>query len=728
MTTTLDQTLLNQVSTALPDITRHQITTTLTLLNDGNTVPFVARYRKEMTGSLDEVQIRAVQDTWTHVEKLANRKHDVLTTIDAQNALTPALKEQINHATTLQAVEDLYLPYKQKRRTKATIAKEHGLMPFAKWLLTFPTTDSRSEAAAYVDAAQELPDVDAVITGAHEILAEAFSEEASFREFIRDYTRQHATLATSVKTKGKALDEDGVYQQYYDFEQPLAKLATYQTLAINRGEKAGVLKVTIAVDPAAILNFLRFRIVGHHQGSAVTIITAAYEDTYKRFIGPAIERELRGDLTDDANTHAIGVFGTNLYHLLMQAPMKGRVVLGFDPAYRTGCKLAVIDANGKFLTKLVIYPHKPASNDKRQAAAGQLHDLIETYQVEMIAIGNGTASRESEVFVAEVLRGIDRNVQYVIVNEAGASVYSASQAARDEFPDLHVEERSAISIGRRLQDPLAELVKIDPQSVGVGQYQHDVPTKELTHQLDNVVETAVNQVGVNLNTASSELLAHISGLNKTIANNVVTYRNENGRYTDRRQLKKVARLGPKAYEQAVGFLRIIGGKNPLDNTDIHPESYPVAKQILDLTATDTSQLGAPALATTLAALNHDQLAQQTGAGVATVTDILTSLAKPGRDLRDDMPAPLLRHDVLTLADLKPGMELQGTVRNVVDFGAFVDVGVKHDGLVHVSKLTKRFVKDPAAVVAVGDIVTVWVDDVDEVRQRIQLTMLDPNEA
>lgn len=727
MATQLDSTLLKQVADALPDIRSRQITATLNLLNDGNTIPFVSRYRKEMTGSLDEVQIRTVQDTWNHFEKLANRKTEVINSITEQKALTPKLKQQITAATTVQEVEDLYLPYKQKRRTKATIAKEAGLMPFAKWLLGFHKEAVETEATKYINPDKELPDVEAVLAGVHEILAEAFSEEASFREFIRDYTRSHAKLTTTVKSKGKEADEDGVYQQYYEFEQSFTKMAAYQTLAINRGEKAGVLRVSLDVDTDAIMNFFHFRTVGHRQGPAVAVIEDAYADTYKRFIGPAIERELRNELTDAANEHAIKVFGTNLYHLLMQAPMKGKIVLGFDPAYRTGCKLAVMDANGKYLDKLVIYPHKPAPANKRAAAAGEFHDFLEKYQVEMIAIGNGTASRESEIFVSDVLKGIKRDVEYVIVNEAGASVYSASQAARDEFPDLHVEQRSAISIGRRLQDPLAELVKIDPQSVGVGQYQHDVPNKELSAQLDTVVETAVNQVGVNLNTASSELLEHISGLNKTIANNVVAYRNENGRYTDRRQLKKVPRLGPKAYEQAVGFLRIIGGKNPLDNTDVHPESYPVANEILTLTNTDVDSLGSDEFKQATAKLDKHAIAAETGAGLETVTDILDSLAKPGRDLRDDMPAPLLRHDVLTIEDLKPGMELQGTVRNVIDFGAFVDVGVKHDGLVHISKLTKRFVKNPAEIVSVGDIVTVWVDSVDLNRQRIQLTMLKPNE-
>ena len=485
----------------------------------------------------------------------------------------------------------------------------------------------------------------------------------------------------------------------------------------------------VVVEEAPILNYLRFRLIGHRpQSEAVAFVQAAYEDSYKRFISPSIERELRHTLTETAQVKAIDVFGENLYHLLMQAPMKGKVVLGFDPAYRTGCKLAVIDQNGKFLEKAVIYPHKPAPQKKREAAQGELIALIERYQVEMIAIGNGTASRESEQFVADTLTKINRPVYYVIVNEAGASVYSASQEARDEFPDLHVEQRSAISIGRRLQDPLAELVKINPESVGVGQYQHDLPAKDLSGELDAVVERAVNQVGVNLNTASYQLLTHISGLSKTIAVNIVKYRDENGRYESRAQLKKVPRLGPKAYEQSVGFLRIVDGKNPLDNTDVHPESYAAAKQILKLASVPATKLGQTTENQKIKALNDQTLMAATGLGKETLQDIKASLQAPGRDLRDAMPAPLLRHDVLTIEDLKEGMQLQGTVRNVVDFGAFVDIGVKHDGLVHVSKLSAKFVSDPSKVVAVGDIVDVWVDSVDLNRQRIQLTMIQPKQA
>ena len=542
---------------------------------------------------------------------------------------------------------------------------------------------------------------------------------------MRNFTHNHGQLVTSLKKDGEEKDELKTYKQYYDFTGAVKDLNSYQVLAINRGEKEDVLSVKLAVDEKAVLNYLKFRLIRtKKENQATNFIEEAAADAYKRFLGPAIERELRRQLTDDADQQAIKVFGENLYHLLMQAPIKGKVVLGFDPAYRTGCKLAVLDENGKFLTKAVIYPHKPAPEKQRAAAEGEFIDLLEKYHVEMIAIGNGTASRESEQFVAAALKKIDRPVYYVIVNEAGASVYSASREARDEFPDLHVEQRSAISIGRRLQDPLAELVKIDPQSIGVGQYQHDLPKKELSGELDAIVERAVNRVGVNLNTASYQLLSQISGLNKTIAKNIVKYRDDNGRYTNRQQLKDVPRLGPKAFQQSVGFLRIVNGENPLDNTDVHPESYPIAAAMMEKADVAVADLGTPAATKRIRQLDPAEFTTAK-AGKATVNDIVASLQKPGRDLRDSMPAPLLRHDVMTIEDLKPGMQLQGTVRNVVDFGAFVDIGVKHDGLVHISKMTKKFTRDPRSVVSVGDIVDVWIDSVDLKRQRIQLTMLKP---
>ncbi|AVK64431.1 RNA-binding transcriptional accessory protein [Lactobacillus sp. CBA3606] len=721
----MDNEILKLVEKTLTDFKPQQIKAVLSLMTEGNTVPFIARYRKERTGDLDEVEIRAIKENYDRLASLESRKADVIKLISEQQQLTPALKAAITTADKLQTVEDLYLPYKQKRRTKATIAKEAGLEPLAAWLLKFPQGDIDQQAQQYVTAA--VPDATAALAGAHEILAEAFGDNANLRNWIRNETRNHGDLVVQVKPKGKALDEQGVYQQYYDFTSPVKQLVSYRVLAINRGEHEKVLRVNLQVAPTAIERYCHFRFIGQHQGPAVALIEAAYQDAYKRFIAPAIERELRHELTATADQQAIDVFGDNLYHLLMQAPLKGRVVLGFDPAYRTGCKLAVMDANGKFLDKLVIYPHKPAPMAKRTAAAAEFTAFIEKYQVEMIAIGNGTASRESEEFVATILKTLQRPVYYVIVNEAGASVYSASDNARAEFPDLHVEQRSAISIGRRLQDPLAELIKIDPKSVGVGQYQHDVPQKALSAQLDVVIETAVNQVGVNLNTASAELLTHISGLSKTIAQNIVAYRDENGEFRSRPQLKKVPRLGPKAYEQAVGFLRIIAGKTIFDNTDIHPESYPAAKALLQAAGLATQDVGT-AKAQQLTQVDLTQVATTTAVGTLTLQDISRSLQKPGRDVRETMPAPLLRQDVLKMSDLKPGMQLQGTVRNVVDFGAFVDIGVKQDGLVHISKLTTKFLKDPRRVVAVGDIVTVWVDEVDEQRQRIALTMIAPTEV
>ncbi|MCH4124136.1 MAG: RNA-binding transcriptional accessory protein [Levilactobacillus sp.] len=698
-----------------------QIQAVLSLLDEGNTVPFIARYRKERTGSLDEVAIRDIEDEARRLMKLNQRRQEVLKIIDEQGKLTPALRQNFARATVIQQVEDLYLPYKQKRRTKATVAREAGLTPLTEWLLTFPASGLDAKAQQFVDPAKDLPDLPAVWAGVHEILAETFSEQAAFREWIRQFTWQHGELTSKLKRGAADDDEQQVYATYYDFSQPLKQLPPYRVLAINRGEREKILTVGISVDPASILQYGHFRLVGQHQGPAVAKVTAAFADAYKRFLGPAIERELRRQLTEKADDHAIQVFGNNLYHLLMQAPLKGKVVMGFDPAYRTGCKLAIMDPNGRFLAKQVIYPHKPANAKDRAAAGPAFKQLLEKYHVEMIAIGNGTASRESEEFVSTILKTLDHPVYYVLVNEAGASVYSASANARAEFADFHVEERSAVSIGRRLQDPLAELIKIDPKAVGVGQYQHDVPEKALDAQLDRVVETAVNQVGVNVNTASPELLTHISGLTATTAKNIVAYRNENGAFAARQELKKVPRLGPKAYQQAVGFLRIIGGREPLDNTDIHPESYAAAHQLLTQLAPD-GQIGTPKLQQQLAQLNQAKWADQLGVGVATLSDIIAGLSKPGRDLRDSMPAPLLRQDVLTMADLKPGMELQGTVRNVVDFGAFVDIGVKQDGLVHISQLADHYVSDPSTVVTIGDVVTVWVLSVDENRHRIQLTM------
>ncbi|WP_225047598.1 helix-hairpin-helix domain-containing protein [Lacticaseibacillus kribbianus] len=718
-----DQTV-RLVHKEVPGVSERQIGTVLTMMDAGNTVPFIARYRKEATGSLDEVQLEAIAEAAQHVEALTARKATVGKAIEAQGKLTPGLSAKLAAAETLQDVEDLYLPYKQKRQTLAAKAQAAGLLPLAQWIRSFPAGALERTAHRYVG--RGVPDVAAALAGAHEILAEAFSEDAAIRNFARRTTARRGMLESAVRPKAEAEDQLGTYRHYYDFKAPLRQISATQTLAINRGEKEKILTVKVTVDPAEILNFCRFRLLGKRPKSPATaFIAAAYEDGYKRFVARAIAREARANLTEAAATRSIQVFGQNLYNLLMQAPLRGRVVLGFDPAYRTGCKLAVVDPSGKLLDVAVIYPHKPASEAKRHAAAGELRALIARYGVDTIAIGNGTASRESEQFVASVLRELERPVDYVIVNEAGASVYSASAAARAEFPQLHVEQRSAISIARRLQDPLAEQVKIDPTAVGVGQYQHDLPEKDLATAVDVVVERAVNRVGVNLNTASAALLTRISGLSATVAGNIVTYREANGRFSSRAALKKVPRLGPKAFEQAVGFLRIVDGREPLDNTDIHPESYPAAKRILATAGVAATALATPAAKQALAAVDLAPLIA-TGLGAATAQDIVSSLEHPGRDERDGMPAPLLRRDVTTLADLKPGMELSGTVRNVVDFGAFVDIGVKHDGLVHRTQMVAGENRDPYRMVAVGEIVTVWVKAVDPDRERIQLTMIDPS--
>ncbi|MHC5247827.1 Tex family protein [Enterococcus sp. LJL90] len=720
----LNQTILTLVSRELNEFKGGQIKAVLELLADGNTVPFIARYRKEMTGSLDEVQIRLIEDRYTYLTNLEKRKEEVVRLIAEQEKLTPELEQEILKATKMQQVEDLYRPYKQKRRTKATIAKEKGLEPFATWLMSQPQAgDVLVEAQKYLNDDLEVFSTEEVLAGAHEILAEQIGDNAKFRTWIRSYTFSKGAYVSQVKAAEK--DEKEVYHMYYDFSEPIHKMVSHRILATNRGENEDILKVSLVIDEAKIMEYFDKQLIKNSSSPTVPQIVEAYKDSYKRFIGPAIEREIRNELTEKADEQAIAIFGENLRNLLLQPPLKGKVVLGFDPAYRTGCKLAVVDATGKVLAIEVIYPHKPAGEAKRQAAGPAFLKLMETHQVDVVAIGNGTASRESEQFVSEQIKKLHREAFYVIVNEAGASVYSASDIARKEFPDLQVEERSAVSIARRLQDPLAELVKIDPKAVGVGQYQHDVSQKRLAEQLDIVVETAVNQVGVDLNTASPQLLQYVSGLNKTTAQNVVNYREENGEFASRPQLKKVPRLGPKAYEQAIGFLRIPNGKNILDNTAIHPESYAGAKEILKMAGITEKDLGTEAATTALKQLKLTEVAQSLEIGHETAKDILAGLIQPGRDMREESASPLLRKDVLTMEDLKPGMELQGTVRNVIDFGAFVDIGVKQDGLVHISKLSNKFVKHPTDVVAVGDIVTVWVEQIDVNKGRISLTMIAP---
>jgi protein Tex len=712
--------LIGKISAELA-ISQKQVNNVISLLNDGNTVPFIARYRKEQTGALDEVQIRNILERWEYIQNLEQRKEEVLRLIDEQGKLTKELNEQILKAEKLQEVEDLYRPYKQKRRTKATIAKERGLEPFAEWLLQYTSGDVEEKANEFLS--EEVTTTDEAISGAKDIVAEWVSDEADSRKWIRKETFKVGTVISVVKDKEK--DDKKVYEMYYEYEEPVSKIVPHRILALNRGEKEEVLRVSIKSNTDVIIGYLSRKWIKNQSSPASAIVLQAIEDSYKRLIQPSIEREIRNELTEKAEEQAIHIFSENLRNLLLQPPLKGKVVLGLDPAYRTGCKLAVVDDTGKVLKIDVIYPHPPVSKTKE--AKEKFVKILKDYKVEMVAIGNGTASRESEQFVADILKEVDQEAFYIIVNEAGASVYSASDIAREEFPNFHVEERSAVSIARRLQDPLAELVKIDPKSVGVGQYQHDVTQKRLSESLHFVVETAVNQVGVNVNTASASLLQYVAGLTKTAANNVVKMRDEEGRFISRVQLKKVPRLGAKTYEQAIGFLRVLNGKEPLDQTGIHPEHYQEVKRLLSNIGFKSDDLGTDQLKNALNQLDLKKISEELSIGELTLKDIIEALVRPERDPRDDLPQPLLKKDVLKLEDLKPGMELQGTVRNVVDFGAFVDIGVKQDGLVHISKLRRQFVKHPLDVVSVGDIVTVWVDSVDMNKGRVALTMLPPSE-
>ncbi|EAV9863961.1 RNA-binding transcriptional accessory protein [Listeria monocytogenes] len=700
-----------------------QINAVIKLMEEGNTVPFIARYRKEMTGSLDEVEIRDIEETFEYVTKLENRKEEIIRLIDEQGKLTDELRAAITKAEKHQALEDLYRPYKQKKRTKATIAKEKGLEPLADWLMSFPSNaDPLKEAANYISEEKEVESAEAALLGAHEIIAEQISDEPSFREWIRNFTRKFGMIES--RAKNAEADEKGVYEMYYEFNEMIGKVASHRILAFNRGEKEDILRVQVQVDTTKIFQYLFEKVIQNRNSATRPYVEEAILDAYKRFIGPAIEREIRSELTEKGEEQAIHIFSENLRKLLLQPPLKGKIILGVDPAFRTGCKFSVLDQTGKVLEIGVVYPHTAKAH--RPEAKQKIAEILSTYKVEVIAIGNGTASRETEQFIVEVIRESKSSAYYCIVNEAGASVYSASETAREEFPDYQVEERSAVSIGRRLQDPLAELVKIDPKSVGVGQYQHDVAQKRLNETLTFVVETAVNQVGVNVNTASASLLQYVAGLNKTVANNIRKYREENGSFASRKELKKVPRLGAKSYEQSIGFLRILEGENPLDKTAIHPESYKAAEQIVKAAGFGLKDIGSEDLKAALQALSIPEEAEKLSIGKETMRDIIDNLIAPGRDLRDELPAPLLKQDVISMEDLKQGMELQGTVRNVVDFGAFVDIGVKQDGLVHISKLSNSFVKNPMDVVSVGDVVTVWVDEVDTKKNRIALTMLNPN--
>ncbi|MBQ0140663.1 MAG: RNA-binding transcriptional accessory protein [Kurthia sp.] len=715
----MENEVINKLIASELQIRPNQVKQVIALLEEGNTVPFIARYRKEVTGSLDEVQIKGIEDRHQYIQQLEKRKEEVIRLIDEQGKLTEKLIADIQKATVLKKVEDLYRPYKQKRKTRATVAKAKGLEPLADWLLLQKSEYATGYAQKFIT--EEVPSVEEALQGACDILAERFADDPSIREQIRKITWKQAKILTAVKDQEK--DEKAVFENYYDYSEPVIKIVPHRTLAINRGEKEGILKVSIVSSVEQIHQVMRHKWITKSNSPAAKIIEEAIVDSYKRLLEPSIEREIRTELTEKAENQAIHIFSENLRNLLLQPPMKGKYVLGLDPAYRTGCKLAVVDDTGKMLEISVIYPHPP--KPKLTEAKQIFLDILKRYPIDIIAIGNGTASRESESFVAETLKDSDRNAAYVIVNEAGASVYSASEVARDEFPDLQVEQRSAVSIARRLQDPLAELVKIEPKAVGVGQYQHDVSQKKLVESLDFIVETAVNQVGVDVNTASVSLLQHVSGLSKTVAENIVHTRGENGRFTARTQLKKIPRLGAKTYEQAIGFLRISNAKNPLDATGIHPESYALAKGILEKAGLTTKLIGTQEAEKAITALDVSEIANEFEVGEITVNDVIDMLMKPSRDPRDAFPQPLLKQDVLKMADLKVGMELQGTVRNVVDFGAFVDIGVKQDGMVHISKLKKGFVKHPLDVVSLGDIVTVWVDQIDEKKGRVALTMLAP---
>lgn len=691
-----------------------QVSQVLDLTAEGNTIPFIARYRKEMTGNLDEVEIKAIIDLDKSMTALAERKATVLAKIEEQGKLTDALRSEIEAAEKLADVEELYLPYKEKRRTKATIAREAGLFPLARLILQ-DAANLQKEAEKLTS--ETFPTAEVALAGAVDILTEAISEDTKLRAWTYHEMQTNSSIVSSLKDG--ELDEKQVFQIYYDFSEKVATMQGYRTLALNRGEKLGILKVCFEHNLEKILRFfeVRFKVKNAY-------IIEAVQQAVKKKIIPAMERRIRTELTETAEDGAIQLFSDNLRHLLLIAPLKGRMVLGFDPAFRTGAKLAVVDATGKMLTTHVIYPVAPAKPAQIEASKKELSELIEQFGVEIIAIGNGTASRESEAFVAEVLKS-HPSVSYVIVNESGASVYSASELARHEFPDLTVEKRSAISIARRLQDPLAELVKIDPKSIGVGQYQHDVSQKKLSESLDFVVDTVVNQVGVNINTASPALLAHVAGLNKTISENIVKYRETEGLIRSREAIKKVPRLGAKAFEQAAGFLRIPESDNLLDNTGVHPESYKAVEELFK--RLEISSLDEAAQAK-LKAVQTASLAKELGLGEETLKDIIADLLKPGRDLRDSFDAPVLRQDVLDIKDLRIGQKLEGVVRNVVDFGAFVDIGIHEDGLIHISKISKNFVKHPSQVLSVGDVVTVWVDKLDVEREKVNLSLIAPNES
>ncbi|MGO4371271.1 Tex family protein [Paenibacillus sp. MCAF20] len=704
-----------------------KVKSAVSLLDEGNTIPFIARYRKEMTGELDENDLRAIEEKLQYMRNLEERKREVIRLIDEQGKLTDVLRADIEKSVKLQEVEDLYRPYRQKRKTRASVAKERGLEPLALWIWSQPRQgDPAAEAVKYVNVDKGVATAQDALQGAMDILAENIADDAAVRAWVRKYTFDQAII----RTEAKDASAETVYEMYYSYQEPIRKLPPHRVLAINRGEREEVLRVNFDLAAERIHEYIQRRLLRGGTAAAVRdVFIAIIEDTYKRLLAPSIEREVRGELTEKAEEHAISIFSENLRNLLLQPPVRGNVVLGVDPAFRTGCKLAVIDDTGKLLEVAVSYPTPP--NNKVAEAERLINGLIDQYKVELIVIGNGTASRETEQFIANLISkrkaagSAGAELKYIIVNEAGASVYSASKLAAEEFPKLDVAERSAVSIARRLQDPLAELVKIEPKAIGVGQYQHDVSQKRLDESLGGVVESAVNHVGVDVNTASASLLSYVAGINATIARNIVKYREDNGRFAKRTQLQKVPRLGAKSYEQCIGFLRIPEAGNPLDRTAIHPESYDVVDKLFRALGLELKQIGTEALQSKLATIDLPSLASTLDVGVPTLRDIVDSLLRPGRDPREELPPPIFHTDVLNLEDLTAGMELQGTVRNVIDFGAFIDIGIKNDGLVHISQMSDKFVKHPMDVVSVGDNVTVWVLGVDIKKGRVSLTMRKP---
>ena len=695
-----------------------QINNTIKLIDEGNTIPFIARYRKEMTGEMSDVTLRAFYDKLIYLRNLQSRKDDVIRIIEEQGKLTPEIKVNVEKANTLQEVEDIYAPYKQKKRTRATIAKERGLEQLALDLLNQNIKNINEESSKYINEEKEVNSTEDAIKGAMDIIAEIVSDDAKIRKYIRELALREGVIVTK-----NSKEEKSVYDMYYDYSESVRTIAPHRVLAINRGEKEDFLKVKVEINNEKVINYIINEYVNDKNLKNKEVIVSAIEDSYKRLIFPSIEREIRNTLTENAQERAISVFGKNVKSLLLQAPVKDKVVMGFDPAFRTGCKIAVVDKNGKLLDTTTVYPTEP--QNKVEESKKELKALIEKYNIDIIAIGNGTASRESEKFVSDMIKEIDREVQYIIVSEAGASVYSASELANEEHPDINVSLRGAISIARRLQDPLAELVKIDPKSICVGQYQHDLNQKKLEGVLDGVVEDSVNSVGVDLNTASYSLLEHIAGISKTIAKNIVAYREENGDFTSRAQIKKVKRLGPQAFIQCAGFMRIEGAKNPLDNTGVHPESYDICKNMLDIlgySLSDVENKNITDIDSKVEAIGMKELSNKLQVGEVTLKDIIAEIKKPGRDPREEGIKPILRTDVLKIEDIKEGMILKGTIRNVVDFGAFVDIGIKNDGLVHKSEMSKGYVKDPMTIVTVGDIVDVKVIGVDMNKKRVALSM------